>query len=686
MPVLEGVQFRGVGFSQPNTPRVPTASIGDGLQQIGGALKGAANVLDVMAEDDGRIYFDKTNAQARLKAREAMQAAETSGEDLTGISEKLAKSAEEDWKAAYDAAPNGHARRFMDMAKEETLGDIRYSATELETKFRTIKRSNEIVSAFDLKANEAATDPGSFPRVYAEAQALLKNTVGIPFETRMQLESKLGSIASSAVAGMIDSNPYAAEAQLKSGQWDKYLDPGDRVSLYNRAVAGIKSLEAEARARAAEGRAAAAEAAGEYLAQIDDDLAYVAAGNVPTPEMLTKYDPAVIAALPIKGADKLAKKTADAFARGEGIRDLLNAGTPAERAKVIQGWREKAADPENFQFNQDTLRILESGAADLNDKLVKDPGGVAEMSMRVQEAIKSGDGAKIVAASYAEQERQNVPEYARKPLSNAYAAQLADQIGALPPEEQGKAMQELQASYGSAWPDVMQQMGTKLPGGLAVASVMPRNPDGTANRAATTLASVASLKIDDLTTGLEKGAKGDAEEAILDDERMQSLNRMLGSQVGGRETFAQYQDSVLRLTLTYMGNGMDKDDAAAKAAQEITADTDFREVDNSMVGIPASANPDMVEAGMRAAVGRLDVAKLDLPPSVSGMADADARAALASNIQRNAEWVPDGKGKGLYLRVIGEPVTIGGQPVFYSWDDLKSAALPQDGLMFEAGR
>ena len=77
---------------------------------------------------------------------------------------------------------------------------------------------------------------------------------------------------------------------------------------------------------------------------------------------------------------------------------------------------------------------------------------------------------------------------------------------------------------------------------------------------------------------------------------------------------------------------------------------------------------------MSAAIKGLDIGKVDLPPSMSGMVDVDARAALASNIQRNAEWVPDGKGKGLFLRVIGEPVTINGQPVFYSWEELKSAA------------
>lgn len=679
MPPLPGVEYRGIGFSQPNTPRISTDSIGSGLQQVGAAFKDVAGVLDALAQDDGRLYAEKVITQERIKSREDQLLAETSGEDLTGVTQRLADASTARWNDAYEKAPNHYAQRFLDQAREQTLGDVRYNAMGLEAKFQAVKRIDGVKDIINLKANEVFANPEMFPQARAEIEHLLETTAGIPFESRADLENQMGVLATSAISGMIERNPYAAANQLESGQWDKYLDPNDRVSLYNGAQAGIRSREAEAKQRANEAKAAQAEAARVALEGADDALAFVAAGNVPTPEILTNYSPERILAL--TGSEKAAKKAADAFARGEGVRELLNAGTPAERAKVIEDWRAKAADPENYQFNQDTLRILESGAADLNDKLVKDPGGVAQMSTRVQDAIATGSGVNIVAASYAEQERQGIPDFQRKPLSKAYAAQVAEQISTLPPDQQAGAMQELAKSYGSYWPDVLKQIGDKLPSGLAIAAVMPPG------RAATRVAETAGLKMDEVMVGLDKDASRNIDDAITNDERFSNLASVLGSQVGGQKTLSQYSDAIKRSTAIIMReSGASEADAVAQATAEITADIDFRSVGQGVVAIPTASNPDMVEAGLDALTANFDLTDVDLPPSATGMNEADVKAAYASSIRRNGQWVPDGSGKGVYLYVEGDPVTRGGAPVLFTWDDLKAAGLPKDGFMFEGQR
>ena len=348
---------------------------------------------------------------------------------------------------------------------------------------------------------------------------------------------------------------------------------------------------------------------------------------------------------------------------------------------MVEGWRQKAADPNNFQFNQETLRVLESGAADLNKKLVEDPGGVAEMSGRVQDAIKTGSGVNIVAASYAEQERQGIPDYARKPLSKAYAAQVAEQISTLPPDQQAGAMQELAKSYGSYWPDVLRKIGDKLPSGLAIAAVMPPG------RAATRVAETAGLKMDEVMVGLDKDASRNIDDAITNDERFSNLASVLGSQVGGQKTLSQYSDAIKRSAAIIMREtGASEADAVAQATADMTADTDFRAVGQSIVAIPADANPDMVEAGLDALTANFDLTGVDLPPSESGINEEDIKSAYASSIRRNGQWVPHGSGKGVYLRVEGDPVTRGGAPVLFTWDELKAAGLPKDGFMFEYGR
>ena len=683
MPPLPGVEFRGIGFSQPNTPRVPQDSIGSGLQQVGAAFKDVANVLDEIADEDGRVYAGKAISEIRLKKLKELQDAEMSGNPLDGLTGRLSKGIEDDFAAYTKADAEGNAAperaaRYLELAMPDVLGDISLSAQRIEGTDRVNRRIASISDTLRNGATAAATDPTLFPKLWAEGNALIDNTP-MPFEAREKARGELRNVAASAISGMIERDPYAAERQLSSGQWDKYLDPGDRVSLYNGAQSAIKSREAEARAAAAEARAARAEQVNMALAGADDTLAYIADGHVPTPAMIEKYGPEAILAL--TGDPKKAKKAADAFARGEGIRELLNAGTPAERAKVIEGWRSKAADPENYQFNQDTLRILESGAADLNKKLVEDPGGVAEMSGRVQDAIKTGSGVNIVAASYAEQERQGIPDYARKPLSKAYAAQVAEQISTLPPDQQAGAMQELAKSYGSYWPDVLRQIGDKLPSGLAIAAVMPPG------RAATRVAETAGLKMDEVMVGLDKDASRNIDDAITNDERFSNLASVLGSQVGGQKTLSQYSDAIKRSAAIIMReSGASEADAVAQATAEITADTDFRSIGQSVVAIPTASNPDMVEAGLSSIVGNFDVTDVDLPPSATGMNEADVKAAYASSIRRNGQWVPDGSGKGVYLYVEGDPVTRGGAPVLFTWDELKAAGLPKDGFMFEYGR
>ena len=676
MPAVPGFAFGGPGGFTP-APTYRANGIGEAIQNAGAKLEGAAAVLEQRADEDGRISAMKTLAEKRLAARTALMDAENSGEDLTGIAAKIESQYTKELDDAERNAPNDYARRYLQLGRSDTLLDLRERATGIEAKYRVGKTIIDTENLLDFNASSLATNPDLFPKVFAESKALVAS-LRVPIEARAQLEDKLSSLGAVAMAGMIEKDPYSAARELESGQWDKYLDPSARVSLYNGAQAGIKSREAEERQRAAESRAARAEAVNTALAGADDALAYVAAGNVPTPDIITKFSPEAILAL--TGDPKKAKLAADAFTRGEGMRELLNAGSPAERAKVIEEAAKAADDPENYKFNQDTLRIYQSVNADLNDKLVKDPGGAAEMSTRVQDAIATGSGVNIVAASYAEQERQGIPDFQRKPLSNAYAAQVADQIATLPPDQQAAALQDMAKSYGSYWPDVLKQIGGKLPGPLAVAATMPEG------RAATRVAETAGLKIDELTAGLDKDASRNVDEAISDNERFASLATVLGSQVGGAKTLGQYGEAIKRSALLLMREGKSEAEAVEQATAEITADIDFRSVGQSVVAIPTAANPDMVEAGLSSIASNFDVTDVDLPPSATGMNEADVKAAYASSIRRNGQWVPDGTGKGVFLYVEGDPVTQGGQPKLFTWDELKAAGLPKDGFMFEGQR
>lgn len=666
MPALPTVLARSAGnvVAVPNV-QVTTGAIAGGLASAAQSVGELDAKIQQANEREGRIWATRRNAELRAGLIKAGTERELSGEPLDGFGNWYETAAKEAYAAALDDAPNNFGRMYLDDYSVSAVSAFGETGLRKEADYRVTRNLTELDGTLESLKSLAFLDPGNAETYAAQWRDALDGTP-LPYDKAAALKDSEQAIFGSAIGSLIENDPYAARGRIDGWVKSGYLNAEQGLTFQNRAEAGIKSREAEAKQRANEAKAAQAEAARIALEGADDALAFVAAGNNPTPEILNNYSPERIYAL--TGSEKAAKKAADAFARGEGVRELLNAGTPAERAKVIEDWRAKAADPENYQFNQDTLRILESGAADLNDKLIKDPGGVAEMSDRVQTAILSGDGVKIVAASYAEQERQGIPSAQRKPFSNAYAAQVAEQISSLPPDQQAAALQDLQQSYKSYWPDVLRQIGDKLPPGLAVAAVMPRG------RGATTLASVAGLKIEDLTSGLEKGAKGDVEEAILNDERMQSLFRVLTPQMGGRETYAQYSDSVLRLALKYNGDGLSIDDAVAKAAQEVTGDTAFAEVGNSIIAIPANENRDRIIAGLEAAQSSIDLSTVDLPPTTTGYTADEIKSAYATSIRQNGEWVASGDGKGLYLSVLGDIVTRDGEPILFTWEDLKGAA------------
>jgi hypothetical protein len=680
MPALPTVLAQSAGgiVGVPNV-QVTNNAIAGGLAKAAGDVEQLDAKIQQANERDGRIWATRRNAELRASLLKAGTEREMSGEPLDGFGSWYETAAKEAYATALNDAPNDFARMYLDNYSVDAVSSFGETGLRKEADYRTMVQMDALDTTFSTLQNLAAQDPGNAEK-YADQMQFALDGVPLPLEQRLKFKDAGGKVLAAAVAGRIESDPYGGLAMAQDFQARNLIDADTALTFVNRAQAGIKSREAEARARAAEGRAAAAEAANDYLSGADDYFAYRAAGNPPDAALEAKYSPEAIAALPIKGAEKMAKKASDALVRGNVFLSLRENPTPENMARIQAEANAAAADPENYSFNAETARMVASTVNDFQTALNKTPGEVAWQSGRVQDAIKSGNGVSIVAASLAEQERLDVPSWKRQPLSESYAASLAEQISALPPDQQAGAVQELATSYGSYWPDVSKQVLPKLPGALAVAAVMPPG------RAATRLAEAASVPVADLKVGLDKDVSDNIETAMRDDERLQSLSATLASQVGGAKTLAQYNDAIMRSAFQYVREGKSEAEAVAQATIDVTEDIDFRDVGLSTVAIPKASNPDMVEAGMNALVSQIDVSTIDLPQSVSGMNEADLKAAYASSIRRNGQWVPDGTGKGVFLYVEGDPVTEGGQPKLFTWDELKAAGLPQGGFMFEGQR
>ena len=670
MPKVPGIETYVPSSRVIDGPRFAPSPVGGAIQGAGQDFEELGRYLAQRDDEDGRIWAAKKQSELRLAGLTSLEEKRNSGADLNGLVDQTGKDVQAQFDAAMKDAPSAAASRYLSIGRADLEGDLKLRALGYESEYRVTKRVASAGDYVDQQANTLATNPGMFTKVYAETKRTLDAITGLPVDARERLNAKLTDLGASAVAGMIERDPYGAAKQLQSGQWDEYLDPNARISLLNGAQSAIKSREAEARAAAAEARAVAAENANAYMADFGDYAAYRAAGNTPDPKLEAKYSPAAIARLGVKGAKGWAKKAADVQAQGDLMLALRSADTPEERAKIVAKAMETTKSPENYQFNAGMADTIAATAGKFDAELEKTPGEVAARSSRVQDGFKES-GPAGVAAMLGEQERLGVPEPRRVPLPESVAISLTERVASLPPEKQAEEVQAIAGEFGSMWPMVFRQIGGKLPTDSATMATMPKG------RPATLLAEASGLKDGELTAGLPSTAKRDVEEALLDDDAMSSLRSSLALEAGGSGTYAAAEASAIKLALQYMRrDGLDAGEAAQRAAQDVTANNQFAEFNDVAVRVPLDVDVDAVESGMSAIANGFDPSGYDVPESVSGIAPDVAREQWANAIKAGSDvhWIGAADGSGLYLWDGTALVTKNGQPVVFTWDDLRAAA------------
>lgn len=675
MPKVPGIETYVPSSRVIDGPRFAPSPVGRAIQGAGQDFEELGRYLAQRDDEEGRIWAAKKQSELRLAGLTSLEEKRNSGADLNGLVDQTGKDVQAQFDAAMKDAPSAAASRYLSIGRADLEGDLKLRALGYESEYRVTKRVASAGDYVDQQANTLATNPGMFAKVYAETKRTLDAITGLPVDARERLNAKLTDLGASAVAGMIERDPYGAAKQLQSGQWDEYLDPNARISLLNGAQSAIKSREAEARAAAAEARAVAAENANAYMADFGDYAAYRAAGNTPDPKLEAKYSPAAIARLGVKGAEGWAKKAADVQAQGDLMLALRSADTPEERAKIVAKAMETTKSPDNYQFNAGMAETIVATAGKFDAELEKAPGEVAARSGRVKDGFKES-GLAGVAAMLGEQERLGVPEPRRVPLPESVATSLTERVASLPPEKQAEEVQAIAGEFGPMWPMVFRQIGAKLPADAATLATMPKG------RPATLLAEAAALKDGELTAGLPSTAKRDVEDALADDDTMRSLHSSLILERDGTGTYASAFAATVKLALQYMHkDNLDAPEAASRAALEVTANSGFAEFNDMAVRVPANLDTGAIEDGMSAIANGFDPAGYDMPESLAGIPEDAAREQWANAVRagRDVRWIGAPDESGLYLWDGHALVTKNGAPVVFTWDDLKNGVQPDVG-------
>lgn len=258
MPPLP--QFRGgssVQFGAAPTPNVRASNVGELISEAGRAVGGIEDALRKKDDEDGRIWAAKTQTELRGKYNQRLLEAQNSGEDLNGLVDKIKGEVGADLQRARKAAPNQRGVYHLDLAAPDFMTDVEGAAFGAEARYRVTKRIADTESIIDENRNQIFRNPGLFPKAHAETKALI-DSLSVPVEMKERLRQQMQAMGASAVEGMIENgSPYEAAKQLKSGSWNKYIDPDRLSALTNRAQNEIRSREVAARTVAAAESAAA---------------------------------------------------------------------------------------------------------------------------------------------------------------------------------------------------------------------------------------------------------------------------------------------------------------------------------------------------------------------------------------------------------------------------------------------
>ena len=681
LPQLRDRQSASVGFQQPDI--APSRALQKGIEDLAQVGDNYVAARDQKLEERDRIWAQGQITEARAADAEADSKRWASGEDLTGLPERVAKDFDADLANRRAAAPSTRAAKYLDMHAPTLKTDIVSGARISADKYLVTKNFTGLVDGVEKARGLVFNNPGSFAKTYAEQKTLIDG-VQMPTELRAKMDAHLKELGSSAVQGMIENgNPYEAAKQLKSGAWNNFLDPDRLAGLTNAAQGEIKRREAEHKANVAQARA---EASADAADLIQSDIL----GRQTLGQGVSVDDQARIRA---GLTDKQWEKYQSAAQRADAVYALagdLRTKSNAEIQSIIAGAKPKlnpdGSAPADLADQQAAIRAAQAIASNEITKRKADPASaVRDTFPKVAEAWQSveqnnGDAGWMRVAikrTMAAQEALGIPEDQRKPLPAGFAQSVAGDIRGAPADQAVKKLREYAVQFGANWKSVYAQLAPNLDANSAMAATLDDSNMAAVLLETSRIAAPGGKPgsgIEELKKSLGVPASGaDSLSALIaTDSDVRDLSAALARRRGGGAASLAVPKAVETLALGLMQrNGIDKTEATDKAIKALVRDKyNFANVNGVPFTAPKTVDIDAAERGARAIMGRLKGDGLDLPGADPGAITAETRDQYVSAIQRNGYWVTLPGNTGVELWAGDAPVTRNGQRIKSTWDVL----------------
>lgn len=674
----------GIPQVSPSQP----APVGRALTAIAGGLQDAAagaEYRDAVKlqkdEEDAAAWAAKTLAETKLawttKLQVEQQQAEPGAYGFTGtITAEYDKQVDK----LMEGAPSDKARTYLDLRLTDFKTALVSDAFAFEAASRIDKRMADTRSAINLNRNTVSTDPSQFAALLGDTVAII-NTLDIPTHKKQVLvEEAQKGLAFSAVQGSLAKAPATTVAELQSGKWDALLDADNKQALINQGETEIRRAEAEA-------KAARNEAIATYVTDLSDHMAQVAAGYG---QADPAFSPARIRKV-VGGerGDRLAHAAETAQATGL-MRTEIATATPEELQRMqadleaglsgpVAGFRDKAQQYDTFAGLVDhrnrEIAADSAGYAVRNFPTVR--GAQAELSKLLADPKADPKALRAAARQYAikvdeAQATLGVDPAEQRLLGAGYAAQLASAFGG-PNAKVDDALaqsQRLASAFGEDWPRVARELGDKLPDWTNTTIAMDTPDQANDVR----FVAQAATELKDTKAALGQVVKESDVDKALDDALEAARASISAAGAGGEATFGQLYETTKAATYKLIAGGMDTEDAAAQAAA-MTFGKKYATA--NALRFPRSFDPGAIESGALNQLARIGELPVDLPVSLAGLPEADARTAFVTSLQDGGRWITSQDESGAQLLdALGDPVTVGGQPLIVPWSELVAVKRP----------
>lgn len=357
-----------------------------------------------------------------------------------------------------------------------------------------------------------------------------------------------------------------------------------------------------------------------------------------------------------------------------------------EAARPIEGSPTYANDKKHFEM------LIE--ASQKRDKdIAADPGGYfSKNSIVVNKAQKDyqleTDPVQrnvkrdmYFASQKTAQEKAGV--FQPKLISQSQEDAIVGKLTNLNGSDLTEAIKQLRVEYGNTyWPVISKQLaGNKLypPSAMIIDNIdNPVYADQVAKVASVPLATLQNnLTKEQLETGLPDVVR----------KNMAPLNKSFPNAANGPQLIDGFRNTINKLTMAYIGQGMGASDAAEKASEVVFKHKyDFVENSNDSnitMRIPKDVNPDAVVAGASLYLSNIphDV-KLQPLDNLQLYRDSkDVEANTIDNVTKNGYWSTNSDETGLELYTVDDkggraPVRkADGTKINLTWDELSKQGL-----------